>query len=97
MQKRHNGLVIEAYLTAYIGETLVRIYNGEWVGKFYGPKRAMNNFYTIQIKIENFTFNPSHFMAYRLNNREKSQGTFYNYLHGINNRKGLINDIENNR
>lgn len=98
--------ILIAFLTAYIGETLIRIFGGGWDGDFYGPlSRTGINFYTSYIVINDFRFNPNHFISYYLGNGKKSEGTFYNYLYHRDKSKGLhsdflggglINNINNN-
>ena len=81
----HQRHSIETYLTAYIGETLIRIYGGEWKGKFYGPENPFgSNFYTSYVEINDYVFDPNHFISGYLVNGEKEEGTFYEYLYSRN-------------
>ena len=99
-------LRFERYLTAYIGETLIRVYNGDWKGQYYGPDNPYgSNYYSTAITIGKFSFWPSHFIENYLTNGVKSTGTFYEYLYsknvgstGLSSRTGgLIEEIETNK
>ena len=72
----------ERNLTAYIGETMCRLYNGKWTGEYYGSlNRHLINFYSCKVSIDGFDFWPSHFIGYYFENGEPTTGTFYNYLY----------------
>ena len=77
---------IESDLTAYIGETVRRLYGGEWAGEY---RRQSSDFYTCKVKIGKFDFYPSHFISYYLSNGKESEGTFYHYLHSRDCSKGI--------
>lgn len=95
---------VATYLSAYIGETLIKLYGGKWIGSFSKPENPFgDNYYMSELIIKNYKFNPSHFILYRLEHGEKETGTFYKYLYsgriskyGDNKflDKGLIDDIE---
>lgn len=90
----HDLYILREFLTAYIGETLIRIFNGGWEGDFYGPlSRTGINFYTSYIIINDFRFNPNHFISYYLSNGKRAEGTFYNYLYHRDESKGLLSDF----
>jgi hypothetical protein len=69
----------EGELEAYVGETLCRLFDGKWGGEFYWENPAPN-FYVSYIEFGLYRFFPSHFLRYRINNGEKSTGTFKKYL-----------------
>ena len=71
-----------AGLEAYIGETLCRLYKGQWQG-MYDPKNPAANFYLSFIEFGSFKWFPSHFIGYRVANGEESEGTFSAYLEKI--------------
>lgn len=62
----------EAFLSAYIGETLVQNLNGEWVGEF-SITEPFNNFYRSSVRIKGKGFNPTAILSYK---RNGSKGTF---------------------
>ncbi|MBL0740719.1 hypothetical protein [Chryseolinea lacunae] len=86
---------IECKLTAYIGETIRRLYEGEWTGDYFGQSSSYRgpNFYTCKVSIGKFEFFPNHFIAYYLENGKESEGTFYDYLHSRDNSHGLFHDF----
>ena len=57
----------ESGLSAYIGETLLRLHAGEWRGTFC-TKNPEINFYTSFIQFRRYRFWPSHALGYRLAN-----------------------------
>ncbi|MEY8847326.1 hypothetical protein AB9K26_00805 [Psychroserpens sp. XS_ASV72] len=73
-----NKEILEAELTAYFGETICRIFDAEWNGKYSGANGI--NFYLCKIKKGKFEFWPSHFFGYYLNNGKEDTGTFKDYL-----------------
>lgn len=83
---------IEIELTAYIGESIRRIYNGKWTGEFNAEAGGVN-FYLCKVSIGKFEFYPSHFISYYLNNGKKSEGSFYEYLYTRNQSKGIAHDF----
>lgn len=86
--------ILERFITAYIGETIIRLYNGTWEGAFYGPDNPIgSNFYTARIKIGKFNFYPSHFIEYFISNGKKTEGTFYEYLYERNQNNGIFVDF----
>lgn len=86
--------ILEEFLTAYVGETLLHLFGGNWVGDFYGPlNRVGINFYTSYMVINDFRFNPNHFIGYYLSNGKKSEGTFYEYLYKRNQSSGIFHDF----
>lgn len=76
------GLNNLAGIEAYIGETLKRLYHGEWCGKFilHTPE---SNFYTSYLSFGEYKFYPARFLTYRLTHGEDVQGTFATYLQRI--------------
>ncbi len=66
-----------ALLTAYIGETVRRLYAGKWVGSF-SVRGA--NFYTCSVMAGNCEFWPSHFIEYYIANGKKGTGSFRDHL-----------------
>jgi len=88
-------LRIECDLTAYVGETMRRLYNGEWAGEYFGKSSSYRgpNFYTCKVKIGKYDFYPSHFISYYLSNGKESEGTFYDYLHNRDGSKGIAHDF----
>ncbi|MFZ4929178.1 hypothetical protein [Chryseobacterium sp. Mn2064] len=86
--------ILEEFLTAYVGETLLRIFGGRWIGNFYGPlNRKGVNFYTSYMMINDFRCNPNHFIGYYLSNGKESEGTFYEYLYKRNQSSGIFHDF----
>lgn len=75
---------LEAELTAYIGETLCRVFGAEWKGEYYYYKCRGFNFDTCKIEKNNFEFKPSQFIGYYIYNGKKSAGTFKKYLIAVN-------------
>ena len=73
------GLNNLAGIEAYIGETLKRLYHGEWHGKFvlHTPE---SNFYTSYLSFGEYKFYPARFLTYRLTHGEDVEGTFATYL-----------------
>lgn len=82
----------EIELTAYIGETIRRLYNGKWTGEFNAEAGGVN-FYLCKVSIGKFEFFPSHFIGYYLTNGKKSEGSFYEYLYTRNQSKGIAHDF----
>lgn len=68
---------MEALLTAYIGETVRRVYAGKWAGSFsvHGA-----NFYTCSVMAGNSEYWPSHFIEYYIANGKKDTGSFRDHL-----------------
>ncbi|MCY0976508.1 hypothetical protein PGH12_05020 [Chryseobacterium wangxinyae] len=86
--------ILEDFLTSYIGESLIRLFGGDWDGNFYGPlNRVGVNFYTSYIIINDFRFNPNHFIGYYFSNGKKSEGTFYDYLYKRDESSGIFRDF----
>ncbi len=71
----------KAALGAYVGETLRRLFDGEWVGSFH-PGCPILNFYRSAILFGSFKFQPDLFVSYRLTNGE-SEGSFRAYLRAV--------------
>ncbi|GAA5082654.1 hypothetical protein GCM10023210_00240 [Chryseobacterium ginsengisoli] len=93
-QDLNDRSILEAFLTAYIGESVIRLFGGNWAGDFFAPlNRSGINFYTSYIVINDFRFNPNHFIGYYLNNGKKSEGTFYNYLYKRDESVGIFHDF----
>lgn len=76
------GLNNLAGIEAYIGETLKRLYHGEWHGSFvlHTPE---SNFYTSYLSFGEYKFYPARFLTYRLTHGENVEGTFATYLQRI--------------
>jgi hypothetical protein len=72
----------EARLTAYVGETLVRLYAGVWTGQFY-VNHAWTNFYTCSVQFGEYAYKPSHFLDYQFSNGKNSTGTFAHHLQRV--------------
>lgn len=71
----------EAALAAYVGETLRRLFGGEWGGSFY-PRSQARNYYESFVLFGDFLFNPHLFVGYRLTNGE-GEGSFRSYLRSL--------------
>jgi hypothetical protein len=71
----------EAALAAYIGETLRRLFDGEWIGSFYPRSQALN-FYESFVMFGGFRFEPHLFVGYWLANGE-GEGSFRSYLRSV--------------
>jgi hypothetical protein len=69
----------EACLGAYIGETLSRLYGGEWQGVF-DSRDPLPNGYLSCVRFGKYKFYPSCFIAFRLSNGEEIEGSFSEYL-----------------
>ena len=86
--------ILEAELTAYIGETICKLFNGNWTGNYYGPLNPNgDNFYTCKITIEGTDIFPNHFIGYYLSNGKDNEGTFYEYLYSRNQSSGIFSDF----
>ncbi len=72
-------------LEAYIGETLLRLYRGEWQGQF-NAKNPAGNYYLSFVQFGAYRYFPSHFLGYRISNGEESEGSFSSYLPKLLNR-----------
>ena len=68
----------QAGISAYVGETLRRLFQGRWGGEFY-PDRNEVNFYTSFVDFTGYRYWPSHFISYRLTNWP-GEGTFAQHL-----------------
>jgi len=68
----------ESELGAYVGETLARLFDGEWQGQFCAENSGMN-FYVSRVQFGAFDFYPARFLGYRINNGT-TEGTFAQYL-----------------
>ena len=73
---------LESLLTAYIGETIRQLYQGEWTGEYWYAHPG-RNFYLCKVTINEYEFYPSHFIGYYLANGKKSTSSFYHYLHNL--------------
>ena len=71
----------EAALAAYIGETLRRLFGGEWIGSFY-PRSLARNYYESFVMFGEFRFEPHLFVGYRFTNGE-GEGSFRAYLRSV--------------
>jgi hypothetical protein len=80
--KNPSGYRHLAGIQAYIGETLKRLYGGEWQGKFI-IDTPESNFYTAYLSFGEFNFYPARFLTYRLGNGEALEGTFKAYLERV--------------
>ncbi len=83
---------LEAELTAYLGETICRIFSARWIGIYYAENSGMN-FYSCKIEKNDFEFSPSHFFSYYLSNGKKSEGSFKDYLYVRDNSEGVLRDF----
>lgn len=90
----YNQKIMGSILTAYVGESVCRLYNGKWVGKYSGPlNKKGSNFDECWIEIKGFKYYPSHFLQYYLSNGKRSEGTFYDYLYSRSKSKGIFEDF----
>ncbi len=71
-----------AALGAYIGQSLIRLYGGSWLGMFSDTSPGAN-FYTSKIKIGEYEYNPSRYLGYRLSNGEEREGSFRSHIERI--------------
>ena len=86
--------IIESLLTAYVGETICRLYKGKWCGEFCGPlNKTGSNYYLSWIEIGDFKYKPSQFIEYYLGNGKKSEGTFYDYLYNRDTSKEIFTNF----
>ena len=76
--------ILNATLTAYLGETLCRIFNAKWTGSYYGPLNPNGvNYYTCKISLHNSDFYVSrYFDRFFSDNGIGEDGTFNEYLYG---------------
>lgn len=73
---------LETELTAYFGETICRIFNAKWKGKYFKDfRRSGINYYSCSIQKNTFEFSPSHFFGYYFENGSKRKNPFKDYLH----------------
>jgi hypothetical protein len=68
----------EAAISAYVGETIRRLFQGRWAGVFH-PDQPASNFYTSFVQFGSYRYWPAHYFAYRLTNWPQ-EGTFSEYL-----------------
>lgn len=73
---------LEAGIEAYVGETLCRLFDGEWGGGFYSSGFGIN-FYSSWVQFGDFSVRLSHFLAYRIAHGKQEEGTFGSYLDRI--------------
>ena len=71
-----------AGIEAYIGETLRRLYNGTWQGKFI-IDTPESNFYSSYLQFGDYKFYPARFLTYRLTHGAYQEGTYATYLQRI--------------
>ncbi|TDG36427.1 hypothetical protein EZJ43_07870 [Pedobacter changchengzhani] len=81
-----------AELTAYLGETICRIFGARWIGIYYASNSGMN-FYSCKIEKNDFEFSPSHFFSYYLSNGKEREGSFKDYLYVRDNSEGVLRDF----
>lgn len=73
--------ILEAELTAYVGETMCRLFNAQWEGQYFGPlRRSGINYYSCKIIKGEFEFWPSHFFSYYYSNGSSITHPFKDYL-----------------
>lgn len=83
--------IISSLLTAYIGETVCRVYKGKWCGEFFGPlSKVGSNYYLCWVEIDDFKFWPSHFIEQYLKNGKEKENSFYHYLYSKDKNKGVL-------
>lgn len=86
--------IVESLLTAYIGETICRLYQGKWCGEFCGPLSLTgSNYYLCWIEIGDYKYKPSHFIEYYLEHGKENEDTFYNYLYNSNKSQEIHSDF----
>lgn len=72
---------LEAELTAYVGETMCRLFNTQWEGQYFGPlRRSGINYYSCKIVKGTFEFWPSHFFSYYFSNGSNIIYPYKDYL-----------------
>jgi hypothetical protein len=101
--KKHvsNGRILEPYLTAYIGETLLSNYHGSRQGNLYF--HGIPNYYTYSIRIGDVDYSPSRFYhRYMTINNKNEVPIFHeeihaelNYVHHTG--AGLLCNIKDNK
>jgi len=72
----------EASLAAYVGETLRRLFDGQWEGSFNASNPGPN-FYRSWVQFGEFRYFPSHFLSYRLKNSMAETGSFGQHLERV--------------
>jgi len=72
----------EASLAAYVGETLRRLFDGQWKGSF-SPSNPGPNFYRSWVQFGEFRYFPSHFLSYRIKNSVADAGSFGQHLERV--------------
>ena len=71
----------ECALGAYVGETLVRLFDGVWRGAFYCDNSAAN-YYLSFIDFGEYRYYPFHFLSYRISNGVE-EGSFVHHLEDV--------------
>ena len=76
--------ILNGELTAYLGETICRVYNAKWSGHYYGPSNSNGiNYYTCKISVFQSDFYVSHYFDRFFSDKGiGDNGTFIEYLHG---------------
>ena len=96
--------ILNATLTAYLGETICRIFNAKWTGSYYGPLNPNGvNYYTCKISLlGNDYYISRYFDRFFSDDGIQDSGTFNEYLYGrephpkpnIKYYEGLITEIK---
>lgn len=72
---------LEAEFTAYVGETICRVFQAQWEGQYFGPlHRSGINYYSCKVVKREFEFWPSHFFGYYFSNGSTRIRPFKDYL-----------------
>lgn len=77
--------ILNATLTAYLGETICRNFNAKWTGAYYGPLNPNGvNYYTCKISLYDSDFYVSRYFDAFFSDRgiNEDDGTFNQYLYG---------------
>jgi hypothetical protein len=69
----------EAGLEAYVGETLSRLFDGQWIGSFREDNPGPN-YYLSWVQFGEAKYFPSMFLSYRISNGKEHEGTFEDHL-----------------
>ncbi|MET4081439.1 hypothetical protein ABIB40_001385 [Pedobacter sp. UYP30] len=92
--KAEQRVSVAAGLTAYVGETICKLFGGKWVGSYFSSKEKIGrNFYFCKILVNGHEIFPSHFISYYLSNGKNSEGSFFDYLYARDQSKGAFKDF----
>ena len=77
MKYNSRAEVLEPYISAYVGETLLKKYPGAWDGQLY--LHGIPNYYSCHLRIGSLTYFPSRYFEYFMNSKD-GRPDFYQRL-----------------